>query len=126
MVAPHATFPTNSCVYNQSALVTCDANHSTDATHWQANSGKQCERVRCGIPPRIVSGALDGCPDCKVYFGGTLLYSCSLGPTLDGSPHGSKTFNAGCDMMGRYANRHHYTVVVCRLTKAPEECDFDE
>ena len=36
--APHAILPTSLFVYNQSALVTCDTNCSTDTTNWQANS----------------------------------------------------------------------------------------
>ena len=34
---------------------------------------KECKRVRCSLPPRVVSGALHGCTDCQVYFGGTFV-----------------------------------------------------
>ena len=81
-------------------------------TNW-----KDCERVRCVIPPRIVSGAIDGCTVCQVYFGGKLPYSRSLGHTLDGSPQGSKTFTASCARTGRHMNRHHNTAVVCQKPK---------
>ena len=80
-------------------------------------SWKECERVRCVIPPGIVSGALDVCTDCSVSFGGASPYSCSLGITLDGSPQSRKTSSASCHVMGRYTNRQHDTVLVCKVTK---------
>ena len=36
--APHVTIPTSSSVSNQSALITCDENYSTDSTNRHANS----------------------------------------------------------------------------------------
>ena len=57
------------------------------------------------------------CTDGKVSFGGTSPDSCSRGIPLDSSPQGKKTFSTSCDMMGRYANRQHFTVVVSKLTR---------
>ena len=80
-------------------------------------SWKECERVKCVIPARIVSDAVDSCTDCRVYFGGKLPYSRSLGHTLDGSPQGSKAFTASGDIQGRYENLHYYTAIVCQKSK---------
>ena len=51
----------------------------------QFASGKECKRVRCAIPLRIVSGALSGCTEGQVSFSETSPYLCNLSHTRGGS-----------------------------------------